>query len=358
MAWDRNTGSAPGTPDERATPAEPRRAAPHFRFSTDVLPGRDRFEAWRALVGATHDISADDAGFFGQVATARLDRMLVHVMDASPQQVQRTQRQIRRDGLEHFVLHLSVMALQAEAAGQAVAIPAEAISVNDLSRPSWRQKAPESRSVIVSLSRDLVAEALPDTDGLHGLVLAGGTGALLRDYLRSLAANIGDIPVAAAGGIADATARLFAACAGPTRDTVERARGPLDAAALVRAKRYIEGNLRSPALSPESVRAAAGVSRTTLFRLFGPLGGVAGYIRERRLAAVRRALAVPSARRRIAEIGYAHGFTSDVHLSRAFRRSFGMTPSEFAFGAGDPALPRPARDGAGEAFGEWLRTLG
>ena len=72
-----------------------------------------------------------------------------------------------------------------------------------------------------------------------------------------------------------------------------------------------------------------GLSRSALFRAFEPLGGVSAYLWSRRLSAVRLALRDATDARPIAELGYAHGFTSSAHLSRAFRREFGQSPREW-----------------------------
>ncbi|WAP71367.1 AraC family transcriptional regulator [Jiella pelagia] len=102
-----------------------------------------------------------------------------------------------------------------------------------------------------------------------------------------------------------------------------------------------------------------GLSRSTLYRLFEPFGGVAAYILERRLEQAYRALGDSRDLRLIGTIAHGLGFAGESQFSRSFRQRFGRTPSE---------VRRLARDGAGTGeggepvlserpFAAWLQGL-
>ncbi|MGT2486123.1 helix-turn-helix domain-containing protein [Methylobacterium oryzae CBMB20] len=74
---------------------------------------------------------------------------------------------------------------------------------------------------------------------------------------------------------------------------------------------------------------ALGMSRSQLYRLFEPEGGVARYLARQRLAAVRAALDNPLEPRSIGEIGETYGFGSSAQLSRAFRDAYGLSPRDY-----------------------------
>lgn len=325
--------------------------------SLGALAPKHRPDAWQALFGKVHAITvADRDTFDADLTSVALGGMLVHRMRAAPQSVERTPAMIRRDGVDHFVLHLSTAPMQVSTQGRDIAIPHGAISVNDTARSFARAAAADRDSVSLVLARDLVAAKLPDTNGLHGTVLHRGAGALLIAHMRALAEGAPHIRRAGAAAAAAATADLFAACVLSTPDTVARARAPLEAAALIRAKSFIERNLGDVNLSPERVGLAINVSRATLFRLFAPLGGVARYIQDRRLTLVRRRLARRHRSETIARIGYEVGFSSDVHLSRAFRRKYGIAPTDIQPHAQGPdAEGSVGGDGIIEA---WLAEYG
>jgi AraC-like DNA-binding protein len=72
------------------------------------------------------------------------------------------------------------------------------------------------------------------------------------------------------------------------------------------------------------------MSVRTLHYLFKGTGeSVSDCIWERRLQRCREALGMPAQRHRtVTEIALAAGFNSMSHFSSAFRRRFGMTPSD------------------------------
>ena len=101
------------------------------------------------------------------------------------------------------------------------------------------------------------------------------------------------------------------------------------------------------------IRRALGLSRSALYWLFEPYGGVAAYLLERRLARVRALLADRREHRRISELAFAHGFASEAHFSRAFRRCFGLTPSDVRGTAERPEPKGPTE--AGPTYRAWVR---
>lgn len=61
------------------------------------------------------------------------------------------------------------------------------------------------------------------------------------------------------------------------------ARAAIRAAVFGRVRRHVEHHLHEPELSLESIVAASQLSRAALYRLFEHEGGLATYIRNRRL---------------------------------------------------------------------------
>ncbi|KRR07632.1 hypothetical protein CQ12_27785 [Bradyrhizobium jicamae] len=82
-------------------------------------------------------------------------------------------------------------------------------------------------------------------------------------------------------------------------------------------------------MTTETLCKRFGVSRTQLYRLLEPDGGLYRYIRERRLDRAFRRLMSPAGNgARLIDLAFESCFSSDNTFIRAFRHRFGITPGE------------------------------
>jgi AraC-like DNA-binding protein len=97
-----------------------------------------------------------------------------------------------------------------------------------------------------------------------------------------------------------------------------------------RVKAYIENNLSRSNLDIEEIAQRMGCSRRYIFRAFQAADTTPSqYIWDLRLERTREHLTTGSFRGgSISEIAFACGFSSTAHFSRAFRKRYGMSPSE------------------------------
>jgi AraC-like DNA-binding protein len=104
-----------------------------------------------------------------------------------------------------------------------------------------------------------------------------------------------------------------------------RAAGPADTVSEILRQRYAES------VTADELAHAVGVSRFQLYRLFHDRYGLApsGYLRELRLRAARVRLAAGDPP---AVVAAAVGFADQAHLTRWFRRVYGITPAVFQRG--------------------------
>jgi AraC-like DNA-binding protein len=110
-------------------------------------------------------------------------------------------------------------------------------------------------------------------------------------------------------------------------------------------------------LSADTLCAFFKVSRSTLYRLFEPLGGVSHYLRERRLARIHTLLSSSSQRQYLGRVAEDHGFKSTTHFSRAFREQYGYSPNEVRRRGMGPMAEGAVSEARGAAFDKWLRSL-
>ena len=341
---------------------------PFSLVTTSHLRPRDQFEAWHESISVIFDVAPPDdrrreTGFSATVRGWHLGHLLVSAVDFDSQRFVRDRRKTVVDGLDHYLVQLyATGGLIGEAGDQGRVLNGGDVQILDLTQSNVTQAAP-SGTVAIVVPRETLDQALSAPGDLHGLILRGhsGMGGLLGDSMRSLVARAESMTLAEAPLVAQATTEMIAACFQSTAETTERARAAIDQTMRQRIQRHITANLDSPALQAETLCAQFRISRSQLYRLFEPLGGVAHYIQEQRVTRACAELCNPAHdHRRIYEIAFALGFSSEAHFSRVFRSTFGLSPSDVRGRAQatrvDTRRPEPA-DIANGGYEEWVRQL-
>lgn len=344
-------------------------ALPSTVFATDHLAGEERFEAWRSSISVIFDVapvgSEPPEDFQASVTASHLGALLVGDLHFGRQQFSRGAPRVARDGVDHYLVqwYRSGGFVGQHDEGVDMAVHAGDITVFDLGR-TQRTYAQPSHVLSLVVPREIAAESFGGRDAdLHGTVLRQGTalGGLLSDYLRSLHHRLPDVTLAEAPAVVQATTQMLAACLRPSRHTLAQARTELQGVTLERIQRHIAQNLAAP-LTPDVLCQHFGISRSLLYRLFEPLGGVAHYVQQRRLLRAFHALASPANRRlRVAEVATRSGFASEAHFSRTFRAAFGLTPRDARAMAGGALAQAAGAGGKAGAFtaeyADWVRAL-
>ncbi|MDR3464786.1 MAG: AraC family transcriptional regulator [Xanthobacteraceae bacterium] len=337
---------------------------PAVRFDTDLMPNSQAFDIWQTILDEFYEVvparSAGQGNFAAALDMWNIDGLTLTHGSFTPQRFVRTARRARRDGLDNytFLMH-SRGKWRADAAGRPMESAEGSVCVVDFARPLVSEVTLND-SITLSLPRELLDGVLPPRN-LHGMVLNGPQGGLLRDFLLSLTRRLPDLGAGQAPFIAAACRDLLAACLSPSPAMAERAQPQLDALSMRRARQIIDENMHRPDFGAEDLRLALGVSRATLYRMFRRLRGVSEHIRARRLAHAHALLVKSNGWGRISEVARLCGFTSDAHFSRAFRDAYGYTPRD-AMTSVTPSLlrqPGAARtpSGVDGVIIDWIRQL-
>lgn len=112
-------------------------------------------------------------------------------------------------------------------------------------------------------------------------------------------------------------------------DALQSSQSAVRDAHLARIEAHVRQHLCDPALSPEHIALACGISLRYLHQLFKDTGqSVSQWIRELRLQSAHESLSRAKAQTSVAQIAYAAGFGDHAQFTHAFRKKFGHAPSD------------------------------
>ncbi|MEU2389399.1 helix-turn-helix domain-containing protein [Streptomyces sp. NPDC007369] len=184
----------------------------------------------------------------------------------------------------------------------------------------------------------LLAQRIP---GGHGM------GAILAQYMRSLAAHGADCGAAELNRLGTVALDLVGACLAGMLGAEEALTPEARTRALLeRIDAFVEDNLGDPQLTPAGVAARHGISLRRLQQLFRERGeSPAAGIRRRRLERCRAELADPAgAGRPVQAVAARWGFTDPSVFSRSFREAYGASPTEYRHRAVREVLAQEVND--------------
>lgn len=306
-----------------------------FEFSTLDLPAEEQFAAWRQNLAPMVNLADPDdplSGFVGSQIVWDLGGLAFAHVKSDGLRYTSLAARFQRNPIDHWLLSLMLDGrCQTAAPRGTFDCNPGSVQVHSLGK-SYSGSHTAAEILVLIVPRDFCRSMVHVLDAAEFSTVGSGMGNLLADYMISLVRQLPTLDVANVPKLAEATRVMIHACVAPSADKLEQAQAPITAALLERAKRFVQANLFNPDLGSATMQRELGLSRSRLYRLFEPSGGVANYIRHRRLLDAHGALADFSNPRRIVDIGEQYGFNNAAEFSRAFRREFRYTPSEVRAG--------------------------
>ncbi|HEV2078637.1 MAG TPA: helix-turn-helix domain-containing protein [Allosphingosinicella sp.] len=312
-------------------------------FDTAPLEPRERFAVYRAAVtGAFYPMTPQESSshaseeFRVQLEARQLASAAVVECRATPHPVARTRQNIssRASGC-YFIfeqLGRSPVLLQAEGCS-ATRVAAGDLVIGDADRPFVTPESGHYHHRFWLLPKSSLDPVLPGAAALlrNPIKLAGdeGIGALLSAQLKMLCAQADHPDISDNAAITHNLSHLLSIALGASSQE-EPQRLAVAHARYQQAIGYIEREFSDPRLTPQRVAARLGISVRTLHSVFeGSGASFAEHVTQRRLQASRAALLNPATRQQsLAAIAFACGFNDVSTFHRAFRRAYGVSPSE------------------------------
>jgi AraC-like DNA-binding protein len=337
---------------------------PAYELTTHELPPGYQFEAWRNNFAPMLEFDEPDdvtVGFGGKQVIWDLGCLAFSRIKTDALEFASLPGHTRRDPLDHWTLTMLLYGnVTTIAPNRTFEGSAGTVQVHPLGR-TFEGNVTNSEMLMLFVPRDFASEVTAALSAVEFSTLVTGMGRLLSDYMIGLVKRLPIIDEAELPALVAATRAMILACASPSGDHIEEAREPIATVLIEKAHRIIQARLFDPTLGAETLQRELGVSRSRLYRLFVPFGGVMHYIQHRRLLDAHSALTDPNDQRRIIEIAEQRCFNDGTEFSRAFRREFGCSPTDVRNGPRAGLPYRPAADLMAyepqERFGVLLRRL-
>jgi AraC-like DNA-binding protein len=301
-------------------------------FATGSLPPADQFEAWRSWYGPVFDSIPQrpvEKGFPAKVSTWILAGFTFSQVSAPAVNGVRTRTHIRRTPLDHWVVTAYKRGtVRIDTSDNSLEAPLGAPFVVSLAEEVTTRRCNDNDRIGLHLSRDRFGAISATLDSVRGLPLDTPKGRMLAEYMLLLERNLPGLPSEDASRVNGAVEAMIEACLAPSTDRLAKAGSQINATLRERVRRVVSKHLYSPSLGPAKLCREAAVSRSRLYRLLESEGGAARYIQRRRLFQSFALLSDAASTLSVGSIAETLCFADASNFSRAFRREFGLAPSD------------------------------
>lgn len=338
----RRRAQTAATPTSRVLPDPVRPGYVDCYSAQFTGPGPQGIEAYAQVIRPSFDFALPDGAqattFSARAEVCFLPDIVVSRASSTASRLSRSTETIAGRGTDQvLVVCYRSGHYELTTAGQTRRVQPGELAVIDLMQEVTIE-APLVDNVGLAIARPQLEKYVPSVHRAHGFVRPDDAlSRLLRGSMETIIANAATMTLVDARGVADATLQLVAACLQPLSRPVTETGS--NTASLVALKAYIEERLLDAELGQQSLLDAFGLTRSTLYRLFEPLGGVAAYITRRRLDyAFRRLSDTRFPHEPVSGLAAQLGFSHPSAFTRAFKDAFGLSPRQVQ------ALRETARD--------------
>lgn len=331
-------------------------AVPTLGFDSDELPAGTAFATWAQLTPgyeASLPEAAAPADFRMRSNAWLLGSLTVAAGTLSPMCLARRPANIAADRRDNYNFLLLTSGRWQSAIGPTgLEVASGEICIVDFAT-TWSVETTQNDHVMIIVPRRAIAERCPSAPSLHGRKLDGTAGRLLADHFVSLAKYLPSMSVRDVPLVEEATLHLLAGAVNTLEAIDDRGDEPGGGSSVAsRVGDFIDRNISAPTLSVAEISRSLGITRSTLYRSFEAIGGIAGHIQRQRLDAAHGALADRAETRSVAAISQLFCFSSPAYFSTAFRRAYGYSPQDVRRHLGRDGMPAVASE-----FRHWMQWL-
>ncbi|RQS07094.1 helix-turn-helix domain-containing protein [Burkholderia sp. Bp8998] len=319
---------------------EPPTLAPGIAHSNFSVQGdaRRSFLAWQERMSPVYDIwpsskQAEDT-FDASLSRYTIDNLSIFDFRTAPNLAVRSLGRVSTESIRDITFSVFLEGPPAEFLGGKPRSdvphmpPLPSILALDMDQPCTVRSF-HGRILLLFVPRALVERSFPDAASLHGRWIHATTPLtrMLIEHVVALRRQIVGLSKKDAHQSFLTAVELIVAAFSRHAGLAGNARAAVRAAIYGQVRRHVETNLHDPNLSPDSVLASLQLSRASVYRIFEHEGGLAAYIRNRRLRMAADEL-VRFPHMEVQDVAAGLGFNDASSFTRAFRRAFDIAPRE------------------------------
>lgn len=274
------------------------------------------------------------ASFHGEIRQNSLSTVDVSVVESSPQEVTRTPSLISRTNEDVFIVSMQRWGCANVAqGGRETTLRAGDFVIYDSTRPYTLTYPDGIHQFTLKIPRGQLIAQMPSVESLTATKVSGNrvAGRLMKNMVETLIRDAGELDPISHDAVASSIVSILAAGLRTLETDVEPAPSAMSTYHLERIKQHVLANLHDPGLSVQSTSAALRLSVSSLYRVFESQEvTLSDWIWRQRLDRCRRDLADPLlANQSVIQIAFRWGFSDASHLSRSFKRTYGLSPRDF-----------------------------
>ncbi|MGE8547329.1 MAG: helix-turn-helix domain-containing protein [Alcaligenes sp.] len=277
---------------------------------------------------------ASRRGFCNLAASDRLGAVGITELRTSAQRVRRTQALANQSeqALYKVTLQLSGSS-QIEQDNRRSVLQAGQWGIYDTTRPYEVSVEDQSHFLVLQFQEERLLSWQPWLRDAVARSFSAATGParIAMDMLRLGLEERGSLSASALAELSDTVIRMMGLSLAEGRAApAESALDEVRRGQLLQIQQHIQAHLGDPGLTAQALAAQFRISRRYLYKLFERQGQApADYILAARLERACQMLADGNPGRQISELAWQVGFSDAAVFSHAFRRRFGVSPTEW-----------------------------
>jgi len=307
-------------------------------YTTNGIISHHQFEYWRdAICDAYVRLGCESVkstqAFQGEIVLERLSDLSLSFVSGSPHIVHRRPCDISRSSDAYFLLSLQLenRAVVSQDGHCAVLKPKDFVLYSSI-KPYKLEFTEHFDQLVIQIPRSELLSRIPSADLLTGHRVSGSSslGGMITNHALELARTIHKQDLVVQRYMQDTIIDLVVTGLA----SIDQSQFELSLPGqqvLLRAKTYIQSNLKDPGLNRRKTADAAGVSIRHLSDLFAKDGdSIAAFIRDCRLNQIANDLRdIRFAHQSISEICFRWGMNNLQHFSKIFRNKYDVSPSHY-----------------------------